>query len=53
MLKEKVPFEGQEEKTFKENLALYTRAKNLRKAVLKLIKEIEGEKINGENTKSE
>lgn len=53
MVNEKVSFEGQEEKSFKENLALYTRAKNLKKSVLKLINEIEGEKKNGENIKSE
>ncbi len=42
MVKEKVPFKEQKEKSFKENLALFNRAKALKERALKLM-EKEGE----------
>lgn len=42
MVKEKVPFKEQKEKSFKENLELLNRAKDLKKRALKLMKQ-EGE----------
>lgn len=50
MVKENLPFKEQENKSFKENLELLTRANNLKKRALKLLNE-EGEKKN-ENIES-